>query len=80
MAAAPNLPKGWTMILLTEEAHALLRAAGATKTLATKRADGQWNVPVENTTVERLLEHQFSGETFSDTIVRLFHTTQRPLQ
>ena len=46
---------------------------------AQRRADGKWDVPVDQATLARLDGVRFLGESHSEAITRLVARTQRPL-
>lgn len=60
-------------LLLTDEAHRAIRGAarsGSYKETGVRRADGTWEVPVDEDTLDRIQSHMFEGETLSDCIIR----------
>lgn len=62
-------------IIMTREAANAIRGAADPGRLyidtATPTADGQVSVPLEQSTIDRLTEVAFPGESLSDTIVRI---------
>lgn len=63
-----------TTINVTNECQQAIRSAATGnefKNNGTQRADGTWDIPVDEEVVDRLKEVAFPGETYSDTIIRL---------
>jgi hypothetical protein len=60
-------------VIITDECHQALLKASTLPFLATgkKRANGDWQIPLEWCTIERLRRYQLQGESLSDTILRI---------
>lgn len=68
-------------INITNEARLAIRGAALLpfRETGTQRANGTWDIPVEETTLEAVRRQQQSGETLSDTLIRLVATAgKRP--
>ena len=63
-----------TMVVRPETYKAIADAATLPfHSTATKRLDGNWDVPVSEETYEKIKGIQYSNETDDDTIARILH-------
>lgn len=75
---------GWRNVILTARAEALVRAntePGYTfRQTGTRLADGTYSVPLQESTIARIESMALPGETFSDTLERLFAVRSGSIQ
>lgn len=75
----PHSPLG-SSINMTSEAFEAIRRASTGNFVETgkRRADGTWDVPLGNATVERVNSFRLAGESFSDCLVRVIALATSP--
>lgn len=63
-------------IVITDQTHRLIQAAAERpfKNTAKRLPDGRWEVPIEQSTLERINEVRLAGETIDGVLERIIHT------
>jgi hypothetical protein len=61
-------------VTLTNEAHELVRSTADSSYLETgiQLPGGCWSIPLEQTTIDRVMEHALPGDSISSVIIRIF--------
>lgn len=71
-------------IELSAEAHAAIRSDAdprkAFQQTATRLSNGAYRVPLQRSTIARLMQFALAGESLSDAVIRLIATKRHPLQ